>query len=57
MLNAVTLELWIGPGIPLQASREVIEAVQQVTVINSAEGPDAFNITFELSNQSPLWPL
>lgn len=54
MLNAVTLELWIGPGIPLQASREVIEAVQQVTVINSAEGPDAFNITFELSNQSPL---
>lgn len=54
MLKDVNLELWIGPAVPLKASREVIESVQQVTVINSATGPDAFQISFEVSNQSPL---
>ena len=54
MIRDAQLELWIGPAAPLKASRAVIEAVQSVTVINSASGPDAFQITFELSNQSPL---
>lgn len=54
MIKDANLELWIGPAVPLKASREVIEAVQSVTVINSANGPDAFQISFELSNQSPL---
>src|SRR5262245_53014941 len=54
MLKDVALELWIGPAVPVKASREVIKAVQSVTVINSATGPDAFQISFEVSNQSPL---
>lgn len=54
MIKDVNLELWVGPAVPVKVSREVIEAVQSVTVINSANGPDAFQISFELSNQSPL---
>lgn len=54
MIKDVNLELWVGPAVPVKVSREVIEAVQSVTVINSASGPDAFQISFELSNQSPL---
>ena len=57
MIHDATLELWIGPAIPIPASREVIRAVQSVTVINSAAGPDAFQISFEISNQSPLHAL
>ena len=54
MLPEAKLELWIGPAVPVKATREVIEAVRTVTVTNSAEGPDAFQIGFELSNASPL---
>ncbi len=57
MIATANLELWIGPAVPVKASRQVIEAVQSVTVINSANGPDAFQISFELSNQSPLHTL
>lgn len=54
MLNDANLELWIGPAVPVKATRDVIEAVQSVTVINSASGPDAFQISFEISNKSAL---
>lgn len=57
MLKGVTLQLYIGPVVPVKASRDIMEAVQAVTVINSAEGPDAFQISFEIANNSPLHTL
>ena len=57
MIFTANLELWFGPAVPVKASREVMQAVQSVTVINSANGPDAFQISFEISNQSPLQTL
>src|SRR5215210_9188767 len=48
----------MGPGVPVPAPREVIEAVQEVKVeSNSGETQSGFEITFRLSNRSPLHTL
>src|SRR5690242_21946917 len=48
----------MGPGVPIPAPREVIESVQQVTVESgSGESQSGFELTFRISNRSPLHTL
>jgi hypothetical protein len=54
----VRLQLFMGPGIPIPAPREVIDAVQSVSVeSNSGETQGGFELSFRLSNRSPLHTL
>ena len=56
--GAVRLQLFMGPGVPIPAPREVIEAVQEVKVeSNSGETQSGFELSFRLSNRSPLHTL
>lgn len=58
MSNAVRLQLFVGPAVPIPAPREVIDAVQEVTVqAGSGGAQDGFELTFRLSNRSPLHTL
>jgi len=54
----VRLQLLLGPGIPLPAPREVIDAVQELKVESGSGGTQSgFELTFRLSNRSPLHTL
>src|SRR6187397_212692 len=54
----VRLQLFMGPGVPIPAPREVIEAVQEVKVESaSGETQSGFEISFRLSTRSPLHTL
>jgi hypothetical protein len=54
----VRLQLLIGPGVPLPVPRAVLDAVQEVKVeSNSGETQSGFEITFRISNRSPLHTL
>lgn len=58
MNEPVRLQLFMGPGIPLPAPREVIDAVQEVKVESgSGETQSGFELTFRLSTRSPLHTL
>nr|MBA2298228.1 hypothetical protein [Actinomycetota bacterium] len=58
MSDPVRLQLLVGPVIALPAPREVLEAVQEVTVVaGSGETQSGFELTFRLSNRSPLHTL
>jgi len=58
MSQPVRLQLLMGPGIPLPAPREVLDAVQEVKVESaSGETQSGFELTFRLSNRSPLQTL
>lgn len=58
MSDAVRLQLFVGPAVPIPASREVIDAVQEVTVQAGSGGtPDGFELGFRLSKRSPLHTL
>jgi hypothetical protein len=48
----------MGPGVPIPAPREVMDAVQEVKVESgSGETQSGFELTFRLSNRSPLHTL
>src|SRR5262245_162621 len=54
----VRLNLMIGPAVPLPVPREVLEAVDSVTVnIGSGQAQGGFEIVFKLSRRSPLYTL
>jgi hypothetical protein len=57
MLKGVTLQLYIGPLIPIPAPREVIEALTEVSVTVSATGTSGFQLSFVLGTRSPLHTL
>lgn len=57
MPDAVNLELFIGPAVPLPVSKDVIDAIASVKVTASSKGPSAFELTFNLSTRSPLHTL
>ena len=58
MSDAVRLQLFVGPAVPIPAPREVIDAVEEVTVqAGSGGAQDGFELTFRLSNRSPLHTL
>jgi hypothetical protein len=53
-VKGVHLTLMIGPAVPLQVSRDVLDALTSVTVTTSTQGPTAFQLQFALRNSSPL---
>lgn len=57
MLKGVNLTLLIGPLVPVPAPRVVIEALTELTVTNNDVGRSGFQLTFTLSNNSPLHTL
>jgi hypothetical protein len=57
MLKGVTLQLYVGPLIPLQAPKVVIDALTDVTVTIHDVGQSGFELSFTVSTQSPLHTL
>lgn len=58
MLKGINLQLYIGPTVPIPAPREVIDALEQVQVqVNGGDTQSGFELTFSLSNRSPLHTL
>jgi hypothetical protein len=57
MLKGITMQLYVGPLVPIQASRTVIEALNEVTVTTNDVGKSGFQLSFTLSTQSPLHTL
>jgi hypothetical protein len=56
--DPVRLQLLIGPGVPVPVPREVLDAVSEVKVESgSGDTQSGFEITFRLSNRSPLHTL
>jgi hypothetical protein len=58
MAEPVRLQLMMGPGVPIPAPREVIDAVQEVKVESgSGETQSGFELSLKISNRSPLQTL
>lgn len=59
MYKGIYLTLMIGPGVPVPVSQSVIEALTsvQVTTTATSQEPSGFELTFTLSNRSPLHTL
>ncbi len=57
MLKNGTLSLMIGPVVPVPVAKEVVDALTDVEVITSTDGPSVFRLNFELSTHSPLHTL
>ncbi len=55
MSDAVRLQLFVGPAVPLPAPRAVMEALTEVKVeASSGATQSGFELSFEVSNRSPL---
>jgi hypothetical protein len=54
MFKGIDLTLMIGPAVPVPVSKEVLDALTSVKVTSTTEGPSGFELTFTLSNRSPL---
>ena len=54
MLKGVHLTLMIGPVVPIAVSKVVIDALTSVEVTVNDTGPSVFQLSFSLSNRSPL---
>jgi hypothetical protein len=56
MLKGFYMTLMVGPVIPVAVPQSVLDALQSVTVTTTAEQgvPSGFELTFTLSNNSPL---
>ena len=48
------LSLMIGPVVPVPVPREIVEALQSVTVQRSTDEASGFQLVFEFSSKSPL---
>jgi hypothetical protein len=57
MLSPATLQLYIGPLVPLPAPRVVIEALTEVTVTVNDVGQSGFQLSFTIGTRSPLQTL
>lgn len=57
MLKGVNLTLMIGPVVPIPVGKEVLDALTDVEVVTSTDGPSVFRLNFELSTKSPLHTL
>jgi hypothetical protein len=58
MAEPVRLQLLIGPMVPIPAPRVVLDAIQSVKIeSNSGETQSGFELTFSISNRSPLQTL
>ncbi len=55
MIKGIDLTVMFGPGVPIPAPREVIDALQKVSVeSNSGETQSGFSLEFALDKNSPL---
>lgn len=55
MLKGMYMTLMIGPAVPVPVSQEVLDSLTSVQVVTSAgETASGFELTFTLSNKSPL---
>ncbi len=57
MLKGVTLQLYVGPLVPIPAPRAVVDALTDVTVTTKDVGRSGFQLSFQVSKQSPLHTL
>ena len=58
MASGIDLTLMIGPAVPVPVSREVLDALNSVTVhTTSGTSASGFELTFTLSTRSPLHTL
>lgn len=57
MLKGIHLTLMIGPAVPVPVPRMVLDALQSVKVTSRARDTSGFELTFSLSNRSPLHTL
>jgi hypothetical protein len=54
MIKGIHLTLLIGPVVPVPVPQEVLDALVSIQITSSSEGPSGFQLTFNLSNRSPL---
>jgi hypothetical protein len=57
MVNGIHLSLMIGPAVPVAVSYDVLNALIDVEVTNTTQGPSGFHLRFTLSKNSPLYTL
>lgn len=53
-MSGVQLQLLIGPVVPVPAPTPVMEALESVEVVHSAEGPSAFQISFRFRREGGM---
>lgn len=54
MNNGIRLTLLVGPVVPIPVPQVVLDALTSVEVTSNTDGPSGFQLTFVLSNKSPL---
>lgn len=54
MLKGIHLTLMIGPVVPIPVPQEVLDALTDVSVTNKDDGGSGFQLSFKISNKSPL---
>ncbi|KYC37273.1 hypothetical protein WA1_47520 [Scytonema hofmannii PCC 7110] len=57
MLKGINLTLMVGSVVPVPVPQVVLEALTSLSVTTSAEGKSGFQLSFTLSNRSPLQTL
>jgi hypothetical protein len=57
MLKGVTLQLYVGPLVPIPAPKVVMDALTELSVTVNDVGQSGFQLSFTVSNQSPLHTL
>jgi hypothetical protein len=57
MLKGITLQLYVGPLVPIPASKVVMDALTEVSVTVNDVGRSGFQLSFTVSNNSPLHTL
>jgi len=57
VLKGVNLQLYVGPLVPVPASRDVVQALSEVTVTTVDTGRSGFQLAFTISTKSPLHTL
>jgi hypothetical protein len=54
MLKGVHLTLLVGPVVPIPVPQVVLDALSEVEVTHNTDSTSAFQLTFTMSNRSPL---
>ena len=57
MLKGFTLQLYVGPFVPIPAPQVLMDALTELTVTSNDTGQSGFQLSFTLSNDSPLHTL
>src|SRR5437879_2035971 len=57
MLKGITLQLYVGPLVPIPAPKVVMDALTELSVTVNDVGQSGFQLSFTVSNQSPLHTL